>query len=322
MSTQSGGPDNPWAQPGDPNQSDPQSAPPTQPAPSGYGTPSSPSYGKYGQGTAVPSAPPPPPAPPAWGQPGQSGQPSQPGPGQPPPGQPTWGQPGYSGQPAWLNTARAFRPAGGLGIAVIVLSVLYTVASWLSAIFVSGDSQSFAEALEANPNATVSFSTAEIISLAASPVLIGVWVVTSIWLARAMDNALILRPHGQRRTRGWAWFGWVLPIVYLWFPKQILDDTVAATAPAAGDTKPFRTNLYWSLWVTALVIGAIGSGASFAGVDGSVSRVILLLEAAVLTAALGPWLLLVRRLSAIQDRLAAKGAVDPAQQPPRPTLEG
>jgi hypothetical protein len=204
---------------------------------------------------------------------------------------------------------------------VIVLSVLYTVASWASAIFTPEDTQSFSEAVQADATTEFSFSTAEIIALAASPVLIGVWVVTSLWLSRAMDNALILRPDGQRRTRGWAWFGWILPIVYLWFPKQILDDSAAATAPAAGDTRPFRTNLYWSLWVTALVIGAIGSGASFAAADGSVQQVILLLESAVLTAALGPWILLVRRLSAIQDRLAAEGPVGPEQQQPRPTLD-
>ncbi len=150
------------------------------------------------------------------------------------------------------------------------------------------------------------------ISLLSIPVLVGVWIVTSVWLARARGNAVLINPQGQRRTEGWVWFGWVLPIIYFWFPKQILDDTAGATVPAAGDPKPVNTTPYWSLWVTSIVLSVFATSLGFLEADQTVVDILRYGEAAVLTVALIPWIQLVRRLSAAQDKLAAGGPVRPA----------
>lgn len=260
--------------------------------PTGYGTPSSPSYGKYGQGQAEPTAP--------------ASQPDQ----------PSWGQPGYVKPTGWQHGSADFKASGGLCPAVIVLSVLYTVLTWLTVIVQPEQETSLADALEGNQVAETTFGAAELISLLGIPVLIGVWIVTSVWLTRARANAVILRPEGQRRSEGWAWFGWVLPIVYLWFPKQILDDTTAATGPASGDTQPVSTNTYWTLWVTSIVLGVASATTNLLD-DGTGALALGYGEAIALTVALVPWIQVVQRISAAQDKLAGGGPTAPAP----PTLE-
>jgi len=240
----------------------------------------------------VPTAPA---APPQWGPPNA--------------GQPQWGQPGYVRTPDWQRAA--FRPSGGLAPAIYVLSVLYTVFTWLSQIIEPTEQTSLSDALEGNQPADISFGAAEVIGLLSLPVLFGVWIVTSIWLSRARGNAVILRPQGQRRSEGWAWFGWILPVVYLWFPKQILDDTAAATGPASGDHRPTGSNTYWTLWVMSILISAAGVVAALTSADESVVRSFGYAQAIVLTIALIPWIRLVRQISAAQDRLAADGVVGP-----------
>jgi hypothetical protein len=195
---------------------------------------------------------------------------------------------------------------------VFILSVLYTVVTWLAVIIEPVERPSLAGGVAGPPD--LSFGAAEAVGLLSVPILIAVWVVTSIWLSRARGNAVILRPQGQRRAEGWAWFGWVVPVVYLWFPKQVLDDTAAATVPAAGDTRPVRTNAHWALWVTSILLGAAGTVVGIVSDGDSAARSLGYAEAIVLTLALVPWIRIVNRLSAAQDRLASAGAVGPADQ--------
>jgi uncharacterized protein DUF4328 len=292
MSTPSGDPGNPWAQPGDPSRPEPQ------PAPSGYGTPSSPSYGKYGQGQALPTAPAQPPGPPTG----------------PPPG--SWGQPGYVPLPSWKNGPVAFQASGALGPAVIGLSVLFTIATWLTVIFPPSE--------QPTDSTDLVFGPGEVFSLLSIPVLIAVWIVTCAWLSRARANALILSPQGQRRSEGWVWFGWIVPITNLWFPKQILDDVTRATVPAAGDNRPAGNNMYWALWLSTLVFSAAGAVSSVLAdlsEQDALTRSFGYAEAVALTVTLWWWIRVVRRISSAQDRLAANGAGGQAE-PAAPTLQG
>jgi Domain of unknown function (DUF4328) len=44
-----------------------------------------------------------------------------------------------------------------------------------------------------------------------------------VWFRRARINAEG-HDYRQRRARGWAFWGWIIPIVNLWFPFQIMGD--------------------------------------------------------------------------------------------------
>lgn len=57
-------------------------------------------------------------------------------------------------------------------------------------------------------------------------------VVFIMWLYNARINAERLTYAAEHRhSRVWVWLGWLVPIVNLWFPKQIIDDVWRASDP-------------------------------------------------------------------------------------------
>ena len=60
-----------------------------------------------------------------------------------------------------------------------------------------------------------------------------------------------------RRSAVWAWLGWLVPIVSLWFPKQIVDDSwrITSSSAAVGQRGRYRdTSLWWGLWIAYQVL--------------------------------------------------------------------
>ena len=78
------------------------------------------------------------------------------------------------------------------------------------------------------------------------------WITGAMWLYRARKNAEAFNPtfHHTRRA-GWAWGGWVCPIVNLWFPFQVVRDTSRATSPLS--TTPIF-GWWWGFWVAYIVL--------------------------------------------------------------------
>ncbi len=89
-------------------------------------------------------------------------------------------------------------------------------------------------------------------------VLLPLWIVGSLWLSRARENAMLIAPDRVRRSAVWAWLGWWVPIVGLWFPKQIVDDSwrITSSVAAVGPRGRYRdTSLWWVLWIAYNVAG-------------------------------------------------------------------
>ncbi|WP_432934314.1 DUF4328 domain-containing protein [Microbispora sp. CA-135349] len=83
-------------------------------------------------------------------------------------------------------------------------------------------------------------------------------VMFLVWLFRARANAETLSPWPHRRARPWLIFGWIVPIVNFWFPKQIVDDIWTSSEPYAIEgTGSFatarRSGLVWAWWLAWLV---------------------------------------------------------------------
>jgi hypothetical protein len=296
MSTPNGDdPGHQWAQPGDPTR------PVPQPAPSGYGTPSSPSYGKYGQGQALP--PPPPVAPaPQWDQ--QQGQwgPPQPGPGQ-------WGQPGYAPQQQWRppGAPAVLKLVGGLQTAVILLSMLLGVFIVVSAALAPNQHQLLVdtfngELVPVSERGSVGYQT---LSSMALLVQVATWVLACLWLTRVRQNAMVLQPRPPRHSETWIWLGWVIPVINLWFPKQILDDVIAATAAGTGMPR-IRTGWWWTAWLSSMVLSLVLGVASVLPPNDAVHGALVALDAVVLAIGLLLWIGIVRRISVAQDAQIAK----------------
>ncbi|MFF0575416.1 DUF4328 domain-containing protein [Streptosporangium saharense] len=128
------------------------------------------------------------------------------------------------------------RPIRGLALTVVVLlglcallELLVLVVSIQRVSLVSGvidDPESAnVETLTANDTWYVLAGLTQL----AVYVLTGVMFV--VWLYRARCNAEAITPIPHRRSRGLVVFSWVIPIVNLWYPLQIVDDVWATSSP-------------------------------------------------------------------------------------------
>nr|WP_281277783.1 DUF4328 domain-containing protein [Myceligenerans xiligouense] len=75
----------------------------------------------------------------------------------------------------------------------------------------------------------------------------GAFVVGGIWLHGARAFAVAARPEVlQERGSVWVWLGWVVPIVNLWFPLQVVADIRRGCNPRAATR---GIGGWWALWL-------------------------------------------------------------------------
>jgi hypothetical protein len=122
-------------------------------------------------------------------------------------------------------------------------------------------------------------------------------VVFVAWTYRAYRNLRPLGARGQRFASGWAIGGWLVPVLALWRPKQVVNDIWRASdselaADAAPDewrdrTPPPLLAWWWGLWLISLVADrlAAASGGDAGSVADVRTRAWLLLVAQVVGAA-------------------------------------
>ncbi|WP_328989704.1 DUF4328 domain-containing protein [Kribbella sp. NBC_01245] len=127
----------------------------------------------------------------------------------------------------WFSSERA------IGIAAAVLIVAVTLISALTAV---SDWHSFRvlRAYEAGPIRDAGqLQRADLISgslwVVSSIVLMAAAMVFLIWLWRVRWNAEMFCQGSHRHTRGWVIGAWICPLVNLWWPKQVIDDVLAAS---------------------------------------------------------------------------------------------
>jgi len=158
------------------------------------------------------------------------------------------------------------RPVGGLGIAAAALIGLALVGSaidvwsdWHRANLIDdlvygGRQISFDELTSAD-------STAMATSWLSIGTLILAGVMVMVWLARARRNAEDICVAEHRRARGWVFWGWIVPIVSLWFPYMFVEDVYKASRPDnPHDLVSLSTvrgsgllGVWWGFWVARLV---------------------------------------------------------------------
>ena len=146
-------------------------------------------------------------------------------------------------------------------------------------------------------------------SVLAGLALLGGWITGSLWLFRARKNAEVLGPGALFvRSPGWAWGGWICPIVSFWFPFQVVRDTHRAVASYFSST---LVGWWWGLFLFMTVGGRIASqsqrdatAADASGVQGTE-----IFFALVMVVALVLWGLVLRQITREQhDRLYARNA--------------
>jgi uncharacterized protein DUF4328 len=84
-------------------------------------------------------------------------------------------------------------------------------------------------------------------------------VVFIVWTHRAYRNLEPLGASGLRYRSGWAIAGWLVPILAIWRPKQLLNDTWRASDPGlpgnasradwGSRSTPLLMTAWWVLWI-------------------------------------------------------------------------
>jgi hypothetical protein len=85
-------------------------------------------------------------------------------------------------------------------------------------------------------------------------------VMFVVWFFRARINA---EGHGwrQRWSPGWAIGGWLVPVVNLWFPFQIMVDIWQAGRPdEARANRPILPGLWWTCYVPFFLLNTFSPG--------------------------------------------------------------
>ncbi|NWF28703.1 DUF4328 domain-containing protein [Streptomyces sp. PKU-EA00015] len=84
-------------------------------------------------------------------------------------------------------------------------------------------------------------------------------VVFIVWFHRVRRNAGLLTPDGHSKASGWAIWGWIVPVVWWWFPRRIALDSWQASTPYAGDAPRSSgsgvVNLWWAAWLATQFLG-------------------------------------------------------------------
>jgi hypothetical protein len=202
----------------------------------------------------VPPEPPSQPGPPGYWPP-----PNYPPPGQPPPGYPPLVYPGSADYPL---PGYPPPPAGQVHYALDGLAAALTVLLAASA---------------AATVVSIGLPGAGIVALLLRVALIPVFLV---WFYRARKDANG-RGQRQRWSPGWAIGAWFVPIVYLWFPYQIMADIWRANLSAERRNRPaVLPGFWWGCWL-------VGEGFTWgiAGSSTGAARVVVGLAGLVAAAA-------------------------------------
>lgn len=200
----------------------------------------------------------------------------------------------------------AFERSGTLASWIVGVAVAWTVVQWLVALAAPSAVRTYQDAIASRtPTAEIS-TTYDLLAIPLSLIGVAAFVLTVIWLARARRNADRIAADQQRRSPVWVWLGWVVPIVSLWFPKQVVDDVWRSTV-----REPDRpsTGLWWGTWIAAQVLSALAAQAfGFAGEPRTEFLEFLVffegLTALLTTVAALQWIRVVRIVSRAQDELA------------------
>ncbi|WP_240796282.1 DUF4328 domain-containing protein [Streptomyces sp. RFCAC02] len=211
--------------------------------------------GTTGGGTYVP---------PQQGAPAPYGYPAQPGGPVPPPGAAYPVPYVVTGPPAHFSGAQGLSTALSvlLGIAIAIWGL--GIIGGIRMVNVVNDLQDYGgwatiDWAEADDALDFWQGTAAFQGLG----LLAIGIVFIVWFHRCRVNAEVFDPVGQRLGRGWAIGSWFVPVVCLWFPKQIANDIWRSSTPWGGDPRLGPVTSWWTLWLCT----ALTSFAPFAAGD-------------------------------------------------------
>jgi hypothetical protein len=206
--------------------------------------------------------------------------------------------PPYGGPPHGVGSTR------GLAIGAALVAVLVTVLELVEVPFAFAAQDVYLDAADRGVDSVDVWTAYDTVAVPWTFAVIACYVLACLWLYRVRTNVEITHPEATHsRKKGWVWGGWVVPVVALWFPFQIVRDLLTAirgSAPAA------LLGWWWAFWLLSSFTSQIGARlTAFGEIDPSGIQALGIVEgvnAALTLVGLVLWLAVVRRVERADRR--------------------
>jgi len=185
------------------------------------------------------------------------------------------------------------------GRQVIASSSSLLAAVWIVALASIPSAQSYRGQLASGTAADQIVTAYDAMTVIIPITMISSWVITSLWLKKLHIAATATNPTAMRLKRPWVFWSWIVPVVSLWFPKNIIEDLLKAEGSDESKSLIGKDTLTWWLtWVGFALVNNIGIVSAFDAADGYVPirPELELAGACLLTGAYLVWIRIVKAL--------------------------
>ena len=185
------------------------------------------------------------------------------------------------------------------GRQVIASSASLLAAVWIVALASIPSAQSYRDQLAAGTAANQITTAYDAMTVIIPITMIGSWIVTSRWLKQLYAKATEVNPTAIRLKLPWVFWSWIVPVVSLWFPKNLIEDLLKSEGSDEAKSLIGKDTLTWWLtWVGFALVNNIGIVSAFDAPDGYVPirPELELAGACLLTGAYLVWIRIVKAL--------------------------
>lgn len=163
------------------------------------------------------------------------------------------------------------RPLSGLGVTAMItiwLVVIVDLAADVDAWIGYARFRDYAERDMAMQVLDSLNRSTFVVSIVWNAVYLAAGVVFMVWLWRARINSEVFSRSPHARGRFWVVGGWIVPVVSLWFPFQVVRDVWKASHPdagPAGNSAPIATavGMWWAMFLVTGVVNGVLFALSF-----------------------------------------------------------
>ncbi|CAB4336687.1 unannotated protein [freshwater metagenome] len=151
-----------------------------------------------------------------------------------------------------------------MGRQVIAASSSLLAGVWIVALSSIPSAQSYRDQLASGVEASKIVTAYDAMTVIVPITMIGAWIISSRWLRQLHDAATASSPIAIRRNRTWVFWSWIVPVVSLWFPKNLIEDLLKANGSDEAKSLIGRdTMTWWLTWVGFALVNNISIVAAF-----------------------------------------------------------
>jgi hypothetical protein len=191
--------------------------------------------------------------------------------------------------------------ANVMGRQVIAASSSLLAGVWIVALSAIPSAQSYRDQLASGVEASKIVTAYDAMTVIVPITMIGAWIISSRWLRQLHDAATASSPIAIRRNRTWVFWSWIVPVVSLWYPKNLIEDLLKANGSDEAKSLIGRdTMTWWLTWVGFALINNISIVADF-GAPSDYVPIRPELEIAAACLLTGSYLVWIRIIRALGD---------------------